>query len=341
MLRQGRKRVIALLLATLLLVALLGGCVAKKQLAIEGAAPAPETVETGTTTAPEETANQQPEPTATPEPQMFPFLEKTGAVTGVSDDPNLIPNSGDETASGRYVRVDIACMDGVFTSDHSGALIDTFELRDENSNTYPVEFAGFTAGENFDFDNMEFTVMKPIFDIPIDIEINSLTLLVPGPNEGETIILPLADVPPIQEESEETETAAPAETGPESVPGLTISDAAFSAITESGLYAVPYDESIVFIVNQTTDATVQLQDASDKLLTYSCLMTLDAAQDAQIALQLYQDGAQLLADVTSAILTAGENTLEVMMKLPDSVSGSYRLELRYNGTLVDVQEFAN
>ena len=68
---------------------------------------------------------------------------------------------------------------------------------------------------------------------------------------------------------------------------------------------------------------------------------LDAAQDAQIALQLYQDGAQLLADVTSASLIAGENTLEVMMKLPDSVSGSYRLELRYNGTLVDVQELAN
>lgn len=344
MLRRNRKSVLALLLAAVLTLAMLGGCVAKKQVTIVGEVPAPETAAVEAATAPEEAATQQPEQTATPEPQMFPFLEKTGGVTGVSDDPNLIPTSGNEKPTGRYVRVDIACMDGVFSGDHMNTVLKSFQLRDENQTTYPVAFCGFAIAGEFSFDSMEFTIIKPVFDIPVGIEISSLTMLAPGLNEGETIILPLADVPPIQEVSEETEepeTAAPANAEPENVSGLTISEAALSAITESGLYAVPYDESIVFIVNKTTDATVQLQNASDKLLAYRCLMTLDAAQDAQIALQLYQDGVQLLADMTSASLNGGQNTVEVLMKLPESVSGSYRLELRYNGTLVDVQELTN
>ncbi|MPM90947.1 hypothetical protein SDC9_138070 [bioreactor metagenome] len=272
---------------------------------------------------------------------MFPFSGKTAAVTGVSDDPALIANSGGETPSGRYVRVDISCMDGTFTGDHMSMVLKSFSLRDENRNTYPVAFSGFAVAGEFDFDSMEFSVIKPVFDVPANIAINTLTLLAPGENEGETIILPLADVPPIQEQSEEKTAATTADAAPQSVAGLSLADAAFSAVTEDGLYAVPYDENIVFIVNNTTDATVQLQGASDHLLSYSCMLTLDApVGEARLELRLYQNGAQILSDTTNTALQGGENKLEALFKLQEAVSGNYRLELWYNDTLVDVQELA-
>ncbi len=184
-----KQRILIRTLVSLLLAALLTGCVEKKEANLPGKLEAVAPAAAKESSAPATTPEPTREPAATPKLKLFPWREKTFAVKGATDDASLIDSV--EAPEGKYVRVDLFCMDGEATTADTSQGFRDFSLRDESGADYSMQSilyeidAGHIAGGN----------ISPIFDVPADVPLNALTFRIPTDTAGETIIIRLADVP--------------------------------------------------------------------------------------------------------------------------------------------------
>jgi hypothetical protein len=136
---------------------------------------------------------------------------------------------------------------------------------------------------------------------------------------------PKAEEEPVSEQDE----MVPAD--PVEIDGLGVSDPAVSGCKEDGLYWLPSAGSIVYAVNGTTNGSLQLQSSPPNMLVYSCALTLDSADSAYVEIRVYEDGELLILGGYDVELNEGENSLTAILKLPHDVSGSYRVEMWYDG----------
>lgn len=209
-----RKLVFCALLAAALLITLLAGCAAKPEEAAAEAVPAQASTPTkapapAPTEAPTNAPTAEPTPAPTPEPKMFPWLEQTLGVTGWSDDPDVV-SAVNETPEGKFLCVELTCVGGKFAHDGLKQIMDEFRLRDANKTYYDVQFVGLTIEGSFSLSDMsaaEYSAIKPTFDVPADADPTTFTLCVPTGTAGETIIVRLSDVPPIEAEAGAEEAA--------------------------------------------------------------------------------------------------------------------------------------
>lgn len=137
----------------------------------------------------------------------------TMLVTQVCDDGSV--TNGTTAAQGRYIQVHIECADSVLSWDEITKNYTDFALLDGSETVYTPVCTGFsTKGEvSMDIDALpeaDFSEISPIFDVPKDMPLSELQLLVNSEKAG----FVLSDVLP------ESADAAPAQSSGSNALGI-------------------------------------------------------------------------------------------------------------------------
>lgn len=193
-----KRTSIAIVLACLLLVPALTGCVQKKEANLTAAvtvtaAPAEEPAATA---APAETPAPTAEPQPTAEPEMFPWGSHTCGVTHAAD--AAADGSGSEQPEGKFVEVGLTSVGGAFTIEDISHMLNDgdFFVRDAAGKEFQLKMVRFGDNSAKGEDGRPlFYLLGLKFDVPPDTVVDGLTLCVKTETAGETIVVSLADVP--------------------------------------------------------------------------------------------------------------------------------------------------
>lgn len=145
------------------------------------------------------------------------------------------------------------------------------------------------------------------------------------------------DAPAAAEEPAAEQKMTPAD--PMEIGDLIVLESTLNGCEEGGLYWVPSDADIVYSVNNITNGTLQMQSSPTNLLCFSCdFKRMTSAGSVTIEMRVFEDGELLISGGYDVDLIEGENTLTAFLKLPHDVSGSYRVEMWYDGQPAAVAE---
>ena len=129
--------------------------------------------------------------------KMFPWLTYTAGISLCTDNPDKTGNA-EKAADGRYIMIQISCVGEEFSWEDVTGKFTMFTLRDSDNNEYDVLRVTSTMKEGGNLDDLEDTTYAyfgVVFDIPTDVALDTLTLLVDTDNENEHITVNMADVP--------------------------------------------------------------------------------------------------------------------------------------------------
>lgn len=128
-------------------------------------------------------------------------------------------------------------------------------------------------------------------------------------------------------------------TDPREIGDLIVLESTLNDCKEEGLYWVPSETNIVYSVNNVTNGTLQMQSSPANLLCFSCdFKRMASAGLVNIEMRVFEDGELLLSGAYDVDLIEGENTITALLKLPHEVSGSYHVEMWYDGQPAAVAE---
>lgn len=129
---------------------------------------------------------------------MFPWRDLTMSVLYALDDDTI--KNGSNQPEGKYVQVFLKSVDGTIPWEQLTDKYKDFSVRDLGGKEYKAVAAGFSSDEEGgvdirDLDKVEYSGVYPMFDVPKDVMLDDLTLLVKTEKDSETITVKIADVP--------------------------------------------------------------------------------------------------------------------------------------------------
>ena len=102
----------------------------------------------------------------------------------------------------------------------------------------------------------------------------------------------------------------------------------------SGMCLVPLSPGGVFVINNVLSESCTITSDAKDLLIADCTVEAEEGMDAELKFELLQKDTQIMSVSLSASLKEGENTIQVLIRLGEPVSGEYVGKLYINGEFI-------